>query len=478
MPNQESDQGSGSHLRESIRNSRTFRHIVRIATAVGLGSALIGSPDVALGNNQLETGADIPYTGQMYDPDITPSYTIPPEGQSPEPQEDPLATTILTPADVPPGGFRQDGMTVVADPTAIKDFDTVSAEFEELTGEAPVDPNAINIQGADGNTYQFLLWKDSSGQQYWRRGDPLNGGQGRWERLDNVLTADGQTIRWVYYYGPQDDPERYMAIIADRPFNPETNQPIAGLPGRLWPVWPSNQFDLVASSDPPTPQPTEVPSDAQQLSATPVFMDEMVSYRPPREEVVPVPEYNHGWAWQFSEFTPVTEAQEPAIIENVQSHTTLIKGTPGMVIRSANRTDGTAFQFNGQYNVNMVIRGSINVNGLRKYIWEAISPTGDPFFFVTTGSGTYGEQGEQSVYSQFYNLTNSPDAYINLTLYTHFTRLDFPNPRIYDLTNNSPHQDLFDALERAVERQAVGRGEFPADLLPVTMVMDITAVHR
>ena len=474
MPNQESDQGSGSHLRESIQNSRTFRHIVRIATAVGLGSALIGSPDVALGNNQLETGADIPYTGQMYNPDITPSYTIPPEGQSPEPQEDPLATTILTPADVPPGGFRQDGMTVVADPTAIKDFDTVSAEFEELTGEAPVDPNAINIQGADGNTYQFLLWKDSSGQQYWRRGDPLNEGQGRWERLDNVLTADGQTIRWVYYYGPQDDPERYMAIIADRPFNPETNQPIAGLPGRLWPVWPSNQFDLVASSDPPTPQPTEVPSDAQQLSATPVFMDEMVSYRPPIEEVVPVPEYNHGWAWQFSEFTPVTEAQKSAIVADIQSHPALdINTTNRMVVNHPTGTSGgTYLQFNGKNNENMAIQGSIvrsTPDGdVREYIWEAIAPNGSRIFFVTTGATYNGvERGEQSIYSQFYNLTNSPDAYINLTI---ATRIDpaAPNPIVNNMLNG-PRQDLYRAVER---------GEFPADLPSITLVIVIDAVHR
>src|SRR3989344_5193004 len=473
-------EGLRSYFSDSIQNSRAFRHIVRIATAVGLGSALIGSPDVALGNNQLETGADIPYTGQMYNPDITPSYTIPPEGQSPEPQEDPLATTILTPADVPPGGFRQDGMTVVIDPAAIKDFDTVSAEFEALTGEAPVDPNAINIQGADGNTYQFLLWKDSSGQQYWRRGDPLNEGQGRWERLDNVLTADGQTIRWVYYYGPQDDPERYMAIIADRPFNPETNQPIAGLPGRLWPVWPSNQFDLAASSDPPTPQPTEAPSDAQQLFATPVFMDEMVSYRPPREEVVPVPEYNHGWAWQFSEFTSVTEAQEAAIDAFIQRHTALIEGTPGMVVNYPRSTSGIHLQFNGQYGVNMVIRASLNVGGLRKNKWEAIDPNGHRIFFTTTGiSGGVGDPNEQSIYSQFYNLTNSPNAFVNLSLWTHFTELNYPDIRSYNLTNNSPHQDLFDALERAVERQAVGQdAEFPANLLPVTMVMDIVSVHR
>jgi len=467
-------EGLRSYFSDSIQNSRAFRHIVRIATAVGLGSALIGSPDVALGNNQLETGADIPYTGQMYNPDITPSYTIPPEGQSPEPQEDPLATTILTPADVPPGGFRQDGMTVVADPTAIKDFDTVSAEFEELTGEAPVDPNAINIQGADGNTYQFLLWKDSSGQQYWRRGDPLNGGQGRWERLDNVLTADGQTIRWVYYYGPQDDPERYMAIIADRPFNPETNQPIAGLPGRLWPVWPSNQFDLVASSDPPTPQPTEVPSDAQQLSATPVFMDEMVSYRPPREEVVPVPEYNHGWAWQFSEFTPVTEAQKSAIVADIQSHPALdINTTNRMVVNHPTGTSGgTYLQFNGKNNENMAIQGSIvrsTPDGdVREYIWEAIAPNGSRIFFVTTGATYNGvERGEQSIYSQFYNLTNSPDAYINLTI---ATRIDpaAPNPIVNNMLNG-PRQDLYRAVER---------GEFPADLPSITLVIVIDAVHR
>src|SRR3989344_829481 len=372
-------EGLRSYFSDSIQNSRAFRHIVRIATAVGLGSALIGSPDVALGNNQIETGADIPYTGQMYNPDITPSYTIPPEGQSPEPQEDPLATTILTPADVPPGGFRQDGMTVVADPTAIKDFDTVSAEFEELTGEAPVDPNAINIQGADGNTYQFLLWKDSSGQQYWRRGDPLNGGQGRWERLDNVLTADGQTIRWVYYYGPQDDPERYMAIIADRPFNPETNQPIAGLPGRLWPVWPSNQFDLVASSDPPTPQPTEVPSDAQQLSATPVFMDEMVSYRPPREEVVPVPEYIHGINVDFNR-TPVTDAEEDAIERDVMNAPfELSTDTPNRIhFEPDQSSDGTTvLHFNGLWNDTMTVRASYTLrtqNGtvFKVHLWEGI----------------------------------------------------------------------------------------------------------
>ena len=249
--------------------------------------------------------AGINPTAAQDNPTATPSPTETPTiipSVTPVETEDPFAHTVLSPTEgeLPPGGLVGPA-TLIINSTQIKDVAELTGEFRVTAGATPIQRKAFNVPGADGQVYQFPFFTraGASGQPdrtFWRRGDPLNGGQGKWEELDTVLNTNETLLRAAYYFGPRSDPDAYMAIVAEWPWNNTTGEVPVGSNGTLYPVWPDREFLVVAALDgpieltptppPPTPDltatpspnPTTVPQGTPQIQLTPEMR--LVSFHP------------------------------------------------------------------------------------------------------------------------------------------------------------------------------------------------------